>query len=69
MATISEQAHRLKSSARTIGAIGLSELCAQIEIAGKAGAADVLAQLLPGFDRQASAVDAFLANFLEATPS
>ncbi|QRP63292.1 response regulator [Rhodanobacter sp. FDAARGOS 1247] len=69
MATISEQAHRLKSSARTIGAIGLSEFCAQIEIAGKAGAADVLAQLLPGFDRQASAVDAFLANFLEATPS
>jgi len=64
MATTIEQAHRLKSSTRTVGALGLSELCGQIEIAGKAGAADVLARLLPEFGREAEAVNAFLTGFL-----
>jgi CheY-like chemotaxis protein/HPt (histidine-containing phosphotransfer) domain-containing protein len=64
MATTIEQAHRLKSSTRTVGALGLSELCGQIEIAGKAGAADVLARLLPELDREADAVNAFLTGFL-----
>jgi CheY-like chemotaxis protein/HPt (histidine-containing phosphotransfer) domain-containing protein len=69
MAATVEHAHRLKSSARTVGALGLGRLCEQIEIAGKAGAADVLARLLPEFDRESDAVKAFLANFLKAAPS
>jgi CheY-like chemotaxis protein/HPt (histidine-containing phosphotransfer) domain-containing protein len=69
MAATVEQAHRLKSSARTVGALGLGRLCEQIEIAGKAGAADVLARLVPEFDRESDAVRAFLVNFLKAEPS
>ncbi len=68
MAATVEQAHRLKSSARTVGALGLGGLCEQIEIAGKAGAVDVLARLLPAFDRESDAVKAFLVNFLKAEP-
>jgi len=59
------QAHKLKSSASTVGAGGLGELCAQIETAGKSGAADMLALLLPAFEREAEAVDAYLATRLQ----
>lgn len=68
MATVVGQAHRLKSSARTVGALGLGELCEQIESAGKAGAADMLAWLLPELERESDAVKAFLASYLEARP-
>ena len=56
----SEQAHKLKSSARTVGASALGELCAQIETAGKAGNIDALAALLPMFEQELDAVNAFL---------
>jgi len=68
MAATVEQAHRLKSSARTVGALDLGGLCERIEIAGKAGAADVLARLLPEFNRESDAVKAFLVSFLKAEP-
>jgi signal transduction histidine kinase/DNA-binding NarL/FixJ family response regulator len=61
------QAHKLKSSACTVGALPLGEICAQIEIAGKAGASDMLHVLLPAFEQAARAVDDFLADFLDST--
>jgi HPt (histidine-containing phosphotransfer) domain-containing protein len=67
MAVTIEQAHRLKSSARTVGAMVLGALCEEIETAGKAGAGDTLAQLLPVFEREADAVNAFLVAFRQSS--
>jgi CheY-like chemotaxis protein len=67
MATTIEQAHRLKSSARTIGALVLGALCEEIETAGKAGASDTLVQLLPIFERESDAVNAFLVAFRQSS--
>jgi signal transduction histidine kinase/HPt (histidine-containing phosphotransfer) domain-containing protein/ActR/RegA family two-component response regulator len=53
-------AHKLKSSARTVGAIGLGEACGRIEDACKTGDGDQLAALKLGFQRQAAEVDACL---------
>jgi CheY-like chemotaxis protein/HPt (histidine-containing phosphotransfer) domain-containing protein len=67
MNTTIEQAHRLKSSARTVGALVLGALCEEIETAGKAGASDTLAQLLPAFERVSDAVNAFLMAFRQSS--
>jgi CheY-like chemotaxis protein/HPt (histidine-containing phosphotransfer) domain-containing protein len=56
----SEQAHKLMSSARSIGALALGELCAEMETAGKAGSTETLATLLPMFERELDAVKTFL---------
>jgi CheY-like chemotaxis protein/nitrogen-specific signal transduction histidine kinase/HPt (histidine-containing phosphotransfer) domain-containing protein len=67
MTTTIEQAHRLKSSSRAVGALVLGEICEEIENAGKAGAGDTLARLLPIFDREYEAVDAFLVAFHQSS--
>jgi CheY-like chemotaxis protein/HPt (histidine-containing phosphotransfer) domain-containing protein len=56
----SEQAHKLMSSARSVGALALGELCAEMETAGKAGSTDALTALLPMFERELDAVRIFL---------
>jgi CheY-like chemotaxis protein/HPt (histidine-containing phosphotransfer) domain-containing protein len=56
----SEQAHKLMSSARSVGALALGELCAEMETAGKAGSTETLTALLPMFERELGAVKAFL---------
>jgi signal transduction histidine kinase/DNA-binding response OmpR family regulator len=56
----SAQAHQLKSSARTVGALALGELCSQIEAAGRADNFDTLALLLPAFDQELALVNVFL---------
>jgi two-component system, sensor histidine kinase and response regulator len=61
------QAHKLKSSACTVGALALGEICAQIEVAGKAGDSDMLRVLLPAFEQAARAVDDFLADFIDSS--
>jgi PAS domain S-box-containing protein len=53
-------AHKLKSSARSVGALALGELCAGIEQAGKAGQTAELAALLPRFEAEMSAVSSHL---------
>jgi HPt (histidine-containing phosphotransfer) domain-containing protein len=53
-------AHKLKSSARSVGALALGELCAAVEQAGKKSDAAELALLLPQFDVQLTAVKAYL---------
>ena len=57
-------AHTLKSSARSVGALALGELCAQLETAGQAGRLETLAFLWPRFEAEMAAVDEFLDSSL-----
>jgi len=55
--------HKLKSSARAVGALALGEICADMEQSGKAGDGDSLNELLPRFERELEKVeDYFLAR-------
>jgi HPt (histidine-containing phosphotransfer) domain-containing protein len=56
-------AHKLKSSARSVGALALGELCAEMETAGKSGDTDLLAVLLPKFEHELASVEGFLASY------
>ncbi|OGT01468.1 MAG: hypothetical protein A3F73_04855 [Gallionellales bacterium RIFCSPLOWO2_12_FULL_59_22] len=56
-------AHKLKSSARSVGALALGELCAAMEQAGKAGDMKALAVLLPGFEQELASVEGFLEGY------
>lgn len=57
-------AHKLKSSARAVGAQTLGELCAEIEKAGNAKELDALSGLFAHFETEMTAVDAFLESLL-----
>ena len=56
-------AHKLKSSARSVGALALGELCAEMEQAGKAGDTAALAVLLPKFEQELASVEGFLEGY------
>ncbi|MDO8273021.1 MAG: PAS domain S-box protein [Gammaproteobacteria bacterium] len=56
-------AHKLKSSARSVGALTLGDLCAAIEQAGKAGDMATLTALLPGFEQELASVESFLEGY------
>jgi len=60
LAAVGAAAHKLKSSARSIGAMALGELCVQLEHAGKGGQGDAVAQLLPRFEAELGAVNDYL---------
>jgi PAS domain S-box-containing protein len=55
-------AHKLKSSARSVGALALGELCAEMEQAGKVSNLEMLATLLPGFEQELAKVDLYLSE-------
>jgi two-component system, sensor histidine kinase and response regulator len=55
-------AHRLKSSSRSVGALALGELCAQMEEAGKNGEEQELVDLIPKFRNEVAAVDDYLRS-------
>ncbi len=55
-------AHKLKSSARAVGAAALGDLCADIERAGSAADMAKLSELLPAFEQEMAAVDAYLRS-------
>ncbi len=59
-ATAGELAHKLKSSAHSVGALALGGLCAEIEQYGRAGDKDALAALLPWFEQELAKVEHFL---------
>ncbi|MBL6985890.1 MAG: response regulator [Methylobacter sp.] len=59
-AQVGALAHKLKSSARSVGALALGEHCAEIEQAGKSGQAKALSALLPHFEMEMAAVDTYL---------
>ena len=56
-------AHKLKSSARSVGALALGELCFEMEQAGKAGDMAALAMLLPRFEQELASVEHFLEGY------
>ncbi len=56
----SEQAHKLGSAARAVGALPLGALCAQMEVAGNNGDPDALARLWVMFEKELAAVNRFL---------
>ena len=62
-ATAGALAHKLKSSARSVGALALGELCAAMEKAGKGGDAETLAALLPQFEQELAGVQGFLEGY------
>ncbi|MBA2659159.1 MAG: PAS domain S-box protein [Nitrosospira sp.] len=53
-------AHKLKSSARSVGAVALGDLCAEMEQAGKAGDAQALIALLPRFELELTVVSTYI---------
>ena len=55
-------AHKLKSSARSIGALALGELCDEMEQAGKAGEVEALTVLLTSFEAEMAVVDDYLGS-------
>lgn len=57
---VSEQAHKLGSAARAVGALELGVCCAELEIAGASGDTDNLAPLWTSFERELEAVNEFL---------
>ncbi|MDN5836380.1 MAG: response regulator, partial [Nitrosospira sp.] len=58
--TAGAAAHKLKSSARSVGAMALGELCAEMEKAGKAGDMKAVKALLPRFESELTAVDNYI---------
>src|SRR3546814_385352 len=57
-------AHKLKSSSRSVGALGLGEACAKLENAGKAGDKDAVRVGMQQFDVALAAVDNALNGLL-----
>jgi CheY-like chemotaxis protein/HPt (histidine-containing phosphotransfer) domain-containing protein len=55
-------AHKLKSSARSVGALRLGELCAEIEVAGTADDLPMLTELLASFASEMAVVDGYLRS-------
>jgi two-component system, sensor histidine kinase and response regulator len=55
-----EVAHQLKSSARAVGALQLSEICGVIESAGRSGDIAACSRLAPPFEAELTRVIAFL---------
>ncbi len=57
-------AHKLKSSARSVGALKLGDLCAELEQAGKTGENKTLAVLLPRFEQELATVEQYLDSLI-----
>ena len=57
-----DQGHKLKSSARTVGAMALGDICAQLEVHGRAHDAAGVAQALPALGRALEAFEAEVAG-------
>ena len=56
--------HKLKSVARSVGAMALGDLCADMEQVGAAGQIDALALAFEHFKREMAATDRHLAELL-----
>ncbi|MBK6906693.1 MAG: PAS domain S-box protein [Rhodocyclaceae bacterium] len=59
---VGELAHKLKSSARSVGALALGELCASLEVAGKQSQSAELASQVPVFENEARSVICYLES-------
>lgn len=61
-AAASSVAHRLKGSSGHIGAESLSQLCSQIERAGRQSRVDEINRMMPSVEEEFSRVQAYLAR-------
>src|SRR5690606_29785828 len=57
---VAAEAHKLKSSARSVGALALGQLCEQMERHGNAASSQALQQLLPRFEAEIGSVCRYL---------
>jgi len=64
LAQVGALAHRLKSSARSVGAVPLGDVCAELEKAGKLGHAAMVAERRLAFDALRATVDAEIEAYL-----
>lgn len=64
-AGIRHVAHTLKSSSASIGAVKLSQLCADIEAVSREGRVDGLADAIAAFHREVTAVQGALKQILD----
>lgn len=64
LAQVGALAHRLKSSARSVGALPLGDICAELEKAGKQGNATLAESALQRFTAMLAKVDAELVTHL-----
>ncbi len=60
--TAGSLAHKLKSSARSVGALALGELCFEMEKAGKTSDMSALTVMLPKFEQELAAVESYLGS-------
>jgi HPt (histidine-containing phosphotransfer) domain-containing protein len=65
-ARVGSVAHKLKAASRSIGAMTLGDLCAELENASKAGGKSEVDRVRVDFDRVARAVDARIVAMLAA---
>jgi len=65
LATVAEVAHKMKSSARTVGALQLGELCEQLETSAKSGDVDLVILHAAGLELVFAAVAAKIRGSLE----
>lgn len=68
-AKASAEAHKLKSSAHSVGAQALGELCAELEASGNSGRLAELAALLPRFEAEMARVEAYLGRWSGQSPA
>ena len=66
LVTMSRATHKLKSSARAIGAGGLGDVCARIEGAAAAGDAQAVTTLCPELERRVAAVEVAIDRLVGA---
>ncbi len=57
--------HKLKSSSRSVGALTLGDLCAELENACTTTDADAITELMPQFERTLAAVEAGVIDYLD----
>ena len=63
-----EYAHKLKSSSRSLGALGMSRICQQLETAASEADWDRLESLMPGMHKEQRQVVDFIDRFLDRGP-
>ncbi len=62
MRSVADGAHKMKSSARSIGALRLGDLCADIEHQAEAGRTAAVDNLMKLFDNETNALEHYLAT-------
>jgi PAS domain S-box-containing protein len=60
-------AHKMRSSAMTVGALGLGAVCSSLEQAGRAGSMEVMSDLVTHFDTELVAVNDYIGLLVPAS--